>query len=196
MASAFSDWWAYKFEVYDAIPYAGKLMHDAGVVVSFNSDDGELATHLNQEAAKAVKYGGVPEEEALKFVTLNPAKQLRIDRYVGSVEPGKHADLAIWNGPPLSAYSRCEQTWVDGRKFFDAQQDLVARQTAATMRQTLIQKILNSGEAMRPDDSRNDDPQNLWPRYDAYCRSHINQSEDSALLEKLQEAWLAEEEEE
>ena len=196
MASAFSDWWAYKFEVYDAIPYAGKLMHDAGVVVSFNSDDGELATHLNQEAAKAVKYGGVPEEEALKFVTLNPAKQLRIDRYVGSVEPGKHADLAIWNGPPLSAYSRCEQTWVDGRKYFDVKQDAVARQQVAAMRQTLIQKILNSGEEMRADDSRNDDAQNLWPRYDEYCRSHINQGEDSAMLEKLQEAWLAEEEEE
>ena len=195
MASAFSDWWAYKFEVYDAIPYAGKLMHDAGVVVSFNSDDGELATHLNQEAAKAVKYGGVPEQEALKFVTLNPAKQLRIDQYVGSIDLGKHADLALWNGPPLSAYSRCQQTWVDGRKYFDVQDDAAARQATAGMRQTLVQKILNSGEQMRADDSRNDDPQNLWPRYDEYCRSHLNQSDDAAMMERLQEAWLAEEEE-
>ena len=195
MASAFSDWWAYKFEVYDAIPYAGKLMHDAGVVVSFNSDDGELATHLNQEAAKAVKYGGVPEQEALKFVTLNPAKQLRIDQHVGSIELGKHADLALWNGPPLSAYSRCHQTWVDGRKYFDVQDDAAARLAANGMRQTLIQKILNSGEEMRSDDSRNDDPQNLWPRYDEYCRSHLNQSDDSAMLERLQEAWQEEEDE-
>lgn len=195
MASGFSDWWAYKFEVYDAIPYAGKLMHDAGIVVSFNSDDGELATHLNQEAAKAVKYGGVPAEEALKFVTLNPAKQLRIDQYVGSIEEGKQADLALWNAPPLSAYARCEQTWIDGRKYFDIAQDEKSRQQVAEMRQTLIQKILNSGEEMRTDDSRNDDPQNLWPRYDEYCRSHINQNDDSDMLQQLQQAWLEEEEE-
>ncbi len=196
MASAFSDWWAYKFEVYDAIPYAGKLMHDAGVVVSFNSDDGELATHLNQEAAKAVKYGGVPEAEALKFVTLNPAKQLRIDQYVGSIEKGKHADIAIWNASPLSSFARCEQTWIDGRKFFDVQQDMEMQQQVAEMRQTLIQKILNSGEKMRSDDSRNDDSQNLWPRYDEYCGSHINKNDDSDMLQQLNQAWMEELEEE
>ncbi|GAG10642.1 unnamed protein product, partial [marine sediment metagenome] len=123
MGSAFSDWWAYKFEVYDAIPYNGALMHHAGVNVSFNSDSAELARHLNQEAAKAVKYGGVPPQEALKFVTLNPAQQLRIDHWVGSLEPGKHADLAIWSGDPLSNYSRCQQTWVDGAKYFDLVED-------------------------------------------------------------------------
>ncbi|MGV2340592.1 MAG UNVERIFIED_CONTAM: amidohydrolase family protein [Planctomycetaceae bacterium] len=82
--------------------------------MSFNSDDGELARHLNQEAAKAVRYGGLPREEALKFVTLNPARQLRVDHLVGSLEPGKHADFVIWNGDPLSNLSRCEQTWIDG----------------------------------------------------------------------------------
>ncbi len=92
MASAFADWWAYKFEVYDAIPYAASIMHNAGVVVSLNSDDAELGRHLNIDAAKAVRYGNVPEPEALKFVTLNPAKQLRIDQYVGSIEVGKDAD--------------------------------------------------------------------------------------------------------
>ena len=112
-ASTFSDWWAYKFEVYDAIPYNGALMHDADVVVSFNSDSDELARRLNTEAAKAVKYGGVTQEEALKFVTLNPAKQLRIDKRVGSLEPGKDADFVIWSGNPLSTYSICEQTWID-----------------------------------------------------------------------------------
>lgn len=123
MASAFSDWWAYKFEVFDAIPYNGAIMHNQGVVVSFNSDDRELARHLNTEAAKATKYGAIPESEALKFVTLNPAKQLRIDHVVGSIEIGKQADLAVWSGRPLSTLSRCEQTWVDGIRYFDLNED-------------------------------------------------------------------------
>ncbi len=118
-ASTFSDWWAYKFEVYDAIPYAGALMHDVGVVVAFNSDDSELARRMNLEAAKAVKYGSVSEEEALKFVTLNPAKQLKIDHLVGSLEQGKDGDFVIWSGHPLSTYTKCEQTWIDGRKYFE-----------------------------------------------------------------------------
>jgi len=99
--SSFSDWWAYKLEVYDAIPYNGALMHDQGVLVSFNSDSDEMARRMNLEAAKAVKYGGVPEEEALKFVTINPARQLRVDGRVGSLEPGKDADFVVWSGHPL-----------------------------------------------------------------------------------------------
>ena len=118
-ASTFSDWWAYKFEVFDAIPYNGTLMHDRGVVVSFNSDSSELARRLYAEAAKAVKYGGTSEPEALKFVTLNPAKQLHIDQYVGSLEPGKDADFAIWSKSPLDSGTVCLQTWVDGKKYFD-----------------------------------------------------------------------------
>lgn len=145
-ASTFSDWWAYKFEVYDAIPYNGALMHDVGVVVSFNSDSDELARRLNLEAAKAVKYGGVSEEEALKFVTLNPAKQLRIDHRVGSLEPGKDADFVIWSGSPLSTYSICEQTWIEGRKYFDLEEDKAMRQQIATERARLIQKVLASAE--------------------------------------------------
>jgi len=117
--SSFSDWWAYKFEVYDAIPYNGSLMRDRGVVVSFNSDSSELARRLYLEAAKAVKYGGTPEIEALKFVTLNPAQQLRIDKYVGSLEPGKDADLAIWSKSPLDSGTVCVQTWIEGKKYFD-----------------------------------------------------------------------------
>lgn len=169
MGSAFSDWWAYKFEVYDGIPYAGALMHEAGVVVSFNSDDAELATRLNQEAAKAVKYGGVTPEEALKFVTLNPAKQLRIDQYVGSIEVGKQADLAIWSGDPLSNYSRCEQTWIDGVIYFDRVLDKAARKEVALMRNTLVQKILTSGAKMRGVGDKDDDPSSLWPRHDEFC---------------------------
>jgi N-acetylglucosamine-6-phosphate deacetylase len=141
-ASTFSDWWAYKMEVYDAIPYNGALMHDAGVVVSFNSDSDELGRRLIQEAAKAVKYGGVRPEEALKFVTLNAAKQLRVDGRVGSIEEGKEADLALWSGPPLSSITRCEQTWVDGKKYFDREEDQAARSEMEAMRAALVQRAL------------------------------------------------------
>lgn len=141
-ASAFSDWWAYKYEVIDAIPYAGKLMHDAGVVVSYNSDSNEMARRMNLEAAKAVKYGGVSEIDALKFVTLNPAKQLRIDNRVGSLEIGKDADFVIWNGHPLSTYSICEQTWIDGRKYFDREEDAMLREDVQKKKVELVQKAL------------------------------------------------------
>jgi imidazolonepropionase-like amidohydrolase len=145
--SSFSDWWAYKLEVYDAIPYNGVLMHDQGVVVSYNSDSDELARHLNLEAAKAVKYGGLTEEEALKFVTINPAKQLFIDKRVGTLEPGKDADFAIWNGNPLSTYTMCEQTWVDGRKYFDRSEDSLLYAAAQRERAVLIQKALTAGKS-------------------------------------------------
>jgi imidazolonepropionase-like amidohydrolase len=118
-ASSFSDWWAYKFEVYDAIPYNGSLMRGRGVSVSFNSDSSELARRLYTEAAKAVKYGGTPEVEALKFVTLNPARQLRIEASVGSLEPGKDADFVLWSKAPLDSRTVCLQTWIEGKKYFD-----------------------------------------------------------------------------
>ncbi|MGE3406468.1 MAG: amidohydrolase family protein [Pirellulales bacterium] len=147
--STFSDWWAYKFEVYDAIPYNAALMHGAGVVVSLNSDFPELARRLNLEAAKAVKYGGVEPVEALKMVTFNPARQLGVDAKVGSIEPGKDADLALWSHSPLSTYTRCEQTWIDGRKYFDLQSDLAQRPQAESKRAALVQRILNP-EAAAP----------------------------------------------
>jgi len=128
-ASCFADWWAYKFEVYDAIPYAGSLMRDRGVLVSFNSDSSDLARRMNTEAAKAVKYGGTPEEEALKFVTINPAKQLGIDQRVGSLEPGKDADFVVWSGNPLDSRSVVLQTWIDGKKYFD--RDEATKRSAA-----------------------------------------------------------------
>lgn len=121
-ASTFSDWWAYKFEVNDAIPYNGALMHKQGVLVGFNSDDAEMSRRLNQEAAKAVKYGGVSEEDAWKFVTLNPAKMLRIDDRVGSIKIGKDADLVLWSENPLSVYAKAEKTLVDGTIYFDREQ--------------------------------------------------------------------------
>ena len=122
-ASTFSDWWAYKFEVYDAIPYNGSLMRDRGVVVCYNSDSSELARRLYTEAAKAVKYGGTPEAEALKFVTLNPARQLRMDGRVGSLDVGKDADFAIWSRSPLDSRTVCLQTWIEGKKYFDRSLD-------------------------------------------------------------------------
>ena len=130
-------------EVYDAIPYNGAIMHDQGVVVSYNSDSDEQACRLNTEAAKAVKYGNVSPQEALKFVTLNPAKQLRIDKRVGSLEAGKDADFVLWSGDPLSTGSVAEQTWIDGRKFFDRNEDKQMQAEASTERAALIQKILN-----------------------------------------------------
>jgi imidazolonepropionase-like amidohydrolase len=145
-ASSFSDWWAYKWEVIDAIPWNGAIMWERGVNVSFNSDDDELARRLNLEAAKAVRYGNVPEEEALKFVTVNPAKQLGVDRWVGTLEAGKQADIAIWNGSPLSTFSLCEQTWVDGRKYFDRAADLAKRTELAQERAALIDKIRNQSK--------------------------------------------------
>jgi imidazolonepropionase-like amidohydrolase len=141
-ASAFADWWAFKYEVIDAIPWAGTLMHRAGVLVSFNSDNAEMARRLNTEAAKAVKYGGLKPEEALAFVTLNPAKQLRIDARVGSLEPGKDADFVIWDSYPLSTSARAEQTWVDGRRYFDRAEDAAARAAAAAEKNALVQKAL------------------------------------------------------
>lgn len=171
MGSSFSDWWAYKFEVFDAIPYNGALMHDRGVVVSFNSDDRELARHLNTEAAKATKYGGVSEEEALKFVTLNPAKQLRIDQFVGSLAVGKHADLAVWSGRPLSTLSRCEQTWIDGRRYFDLNEDQELRQRDSALRAKLIQKAL-AGKGGKKKSKREVEEEERWVRHDVYCSAH------------------------
>jgi imidazolonepropionase-like amidohydrolase len=118
-ASTFADWWAYKFEVNDAIPYNGAIMHNAGVLVAYNSDDAEMSRRLNQEAAKAVKYGNVSEEEAWKFVTLNPAKMLHIDNKVGSIKVGKDADLVLWSANPLSIYAKAEKTIIEGTVYYD-----------------------------------------------------------------------------
>src|SRR5262249_17337622 len=117
-ASTFSDWWAYKVEAYDAIPYNAALMTKRGVLVSVNSDDAEQATHLKQEVAKSMKLGGLTHDEALRLVTINPAIQLGIDKRVGSIEVGKDADLVIYNHDPLSAYAVVQKTLVDGCVLF------------------------------------------------------------------------------
>ena len=125
--STFSDWWAYKVEAYDAIPYNAALMTERGVVVSINSDSAEEARHLNQEAGKTMKFGGLSETEALKLVTLNPAKQLHIDKWVGSIEAGKDADLVIFDKHPLSVYSVPQKVLIDGEVYFDRQKDIAHR---------------------------------------------------------------------
>jgi N-acetylglucosamine-6-phosphate deacetylase len=146
-ASSFSDWWAFKIEVMDAIPWNGAMLHKAGVLVSFNSDSDELARRMNMEAAKAVRYGNLSPEEALKLVTLNPAKQLRIDARVGSLEVGKDADFAIWNGEPLSAFTRCEETYVDGVRRYSRADDEKANAEVVRMRAELIAKATASPAA-------------------------------------------------
>ncbi len=140
--STFSDWWAYKMEVSDAIPYNAALMHRQGVNVGINSDDAEMGRRLNQEAAKGVKYGGMTEEEAWKMVTLNPAKMLKLDSRTGSIRVGKDADLVLWSDNPLSIYARAEKTWVDGTPYWDEQRDTEARKALAQERNRLIQKMV------------------------------------------------------
>ncbi|MEM6672794.1 MAG: amidohydrolase family protein [Planctomycetota bacterium] len=143
-ASTFSDWWAYKFEVVDAIPHNAAIMSEVGVNVSINSDSDEHARRLNTEAAKAVKYGGMAPAEALKLVTINPAIQLGVDDRMGSLEAGKDADFAIWSGDPLSYTSRCESTWIDGREMFSIAEDAELRDAAEAERQRIVQKLLRS----------------------------------------------------
>jgi imidazolonepropionase-like amidohydrolase len=125
--STFSDWWAYKMEAIDAIPYNAAIMTRKGVVSSLNSDDAELMRRLNTEAAKAIKYGGLSREEALALVTINPAKQLGVDNRVGSIEVGKDADIVIYDKDPLSNFAKVQKVWIDGNKYFDRDSDVSAR---------------------------------------------------------------------
>ena len=140
--STFADWWAYKWEAFDAIPDNAAMMLGRGVVSSVNSDSDDLARRLTTEAAKSTKYAGLSPEEALKLVTIYPARQLRIDAKTGSLEAGKDADFVIWNGNPLSNYATVNQTWIDGRKYFDREEDAEARKRVVTQREALIQKAL------------------------------------------------------
>ncbi|MFQ5663347.1 MAG: amidohydrolase [Terriglobia bacterium] len=139
-ASTFSDWWAYKVEAYDAIPYNAALMTRKGVVVSLNSDSPEEARHLNQEAAKTMKWGGLSETEALKLITLNPAKQLGIDARVGSIEVGKDADLVIYDKHPLSVFAVAQKVLIDGQVYFDREKDIAGRAEIEKEKKALQEK--------------------------------------------------------
>ena len=142
-ASTFSDWWAYKFEVMDAIPYNAAILTKVGVNTAINSDDAEMARRLNQEAAKAIKYGALTEIEAWKLVTLNPAKMLHIDHRVGSIKVGKDADVVLWNTNPLTIDAKPEKTIIDGVIYFDTEIDLQLRNQMAKEKERLIQKMLD-----------------------------------------------------
>jgi hypothetical protein len=144
-ASTFSDWWAYKLEVQDAIAYNPAIMVKEGLNVCINSDDAEQARRLNQEAAKSIKYGGLTEEEAFKMVTLNPAKALHVDDKVGSIKIGKDADLVLWSDNPLSVYAKANKTIVDGIVYFDRDRDKELRKQIAAERNRLIQKMIAEG---------------------------------------------------
>lgn len=152
-ASTFSDWWAYKFEVNDAIPYNASILHNAGVTTAINSDDAEMSRRLNQEAAKTIKYGGLSEEDAWKTVTLNPAKLLRIDDKVGSIKIGKDADVVLWNQNPLSVYAIAEKTIIDGAIYFDKERDKKLRKEIKEERNLLINMMMeekNKGGNTQP----------------------------------------------
>jgi imidazolonepropionase-like amidohydrolase len=145
--STFSDWWAYKMEVAEAIPYNGKLMHEVGVLTGFNSDDAEMARRLNQEAGKAVAYGQMSEEDALKLVTLNPAKMMHVDNRIGSIKPGKDADLVLWSADPLSIYAVAEKTYVDGIPYWDYEQDAAKQKAMKADEGRIIQKMIEAKNA-------------------------------------------------
>jgi imidazolonepropionase-like amidohydrolase len=172
-ASTFSDWWAYKFEVYDAIPYNAALLYDAGVLTGLNSDDAEMSRRLNQEAAKTVKYGGVPEEEAWKMVTLNPARMLKLDDRIGSIEVGKDADVVVWSDHPLNIESKVERTYVDGMLYYDAEQDRAQRAWIAAERDRIVRAMLAAKADGAPTKKAVRDKQHLWHCDDLLEDEHL-----------------------
>ncbi|MCB0689009.1 MAG: amidohydrolase family protein, partial [Saprospiraceae bacterium] len=149
-ASSFSDWWNYKWEVRYAIPYNAAILHREGVITAINSDDANMGRRLNQEAAKSIKYGGLTEEEALKMVTLNPAKMLHLDHRMGSIKVGKDADVVLWTDHPLSVYARAEKTIVDGTVYFDITDDQQRRKDLQQDRMRIIQKMIGEKKGGRP----------------------------------------------
>ncbi|MEZ4757471.1 MAG: amidohydrolase family protein [Flavobacteriales bacterium] len=161
-ASTFSDWWAYKFEVYDAIPYNAALLHAQGVNTGINSDDAEMSRRLNQEAAKAIKYGGVSPEEAWKMVTLNPARMLKLDHRIGRVAPGMDADLVLWSADPLSIQARVERTYVDGVCYFDRVTDLQRRTWAAAERDRIVRAMIAAQADGAPTRKARRERKHLW----------------------------------
>jgi hypothetical protein len=176
--STFIDWWNFKHEANDAIPYNPALMHQAGVVTGLHSDNPELARRMNLEAAKAVRYGGVDPHEALKMITTGPARQLGVGDRTGRLAEGLDADFVIWNGHPLSVYSRVEQTWVDGRRYFDRETDLARREALDSERRELMALVLDDGG---DDDGAADESpatdgllgyRDSELAHDAYCYAH------------------------
>jgi len=181
-ASTFSDWWTYKMEVTDAIPQNAYLMQQNGLNVSINSDDAEMARRLNQEAAKSIKYAGMDEQEALKMVTLNPAKMLHVSDRVGSIKEGKDADLVLWTDHPLSIYAKSEKTIVDGAIVFDRALDTQLQKDLQTEKQRLVQKMMiakKGGEKTRP----------ATPSYKAMNSCEEDHNHEKSLWERISHRW-------
>ncbi|MBV6430120.1 MAG: Adenine deaminase [Bryobacteraceae bacterium] len=153
-ASTFSDWWSYKVEAYDAIPYNAAIMVRKGVLVSLNSDSAELMRRLNTEAAKTMKYGGLTETEALSLITINPAKQLKIDDRVGSIEVGKDADLVLFDKHPLSSFAKVQKVFIDGALYFDRDRDLSERQLLQLKKKKLLEQEKQSAPQQKKQDRR------------------------------------------
>ncbi|ABZ77496.1 amidohydrolase [Shewanella halifaxensis HAW-EB4] len=174
-ASTFSDWWAYKFEVYDAIPQNTCLMQDKGVLTSINSDDYEMQRRLNQEAAKSMMYCGMSAEDAWKMITINPAIQLGIEEQVGSLVEGKQADIVLWDNAPLSVYAKVDSTWISGRRYFSREQDKIAQLDVANERAALIQKVLLSDDAHKQGETPMELTEPEW-----HCDTHFNAWQQSA----------------
>lgn len=151
--SVFADWWAYKFEVYYSTAYNATILNENGVTNSINSDSNELIRHLNHEAAKTVRYGETSEADALKMITINPAMQLGIDKMVGSLEVGKHGDIAIWSGHPLSIYSKVQQTYIDGKKYFDMLTDPADMRIAVDSNESYTEAKFNTFFKGREEDA-------------------------------------------
>ncbi|MBL0308934.1 MAG: amidohydrolase family protein [Bacteroidetes bacterium] len=149
-ASTFADWWAYKYEVIDAIPYNAAILTKVGINTAVNSDDPEMARRLNQEAAKTIKYGGLTEEQAWKLCTYNPAKMLHLENRTGSIKTGKDADIVVWSDNPLSIYAKAERTFVDGILFYDIDKDAQKRDEIRKKRARLIQKMLDEKKSGAP----------------------------------------------
>jgi imidazolonepropionase-like amidohydrolase len=139
-ATTFSDWWAYKVEAFDSIPYNAAILTRKGVLTSLNSDDAELMRRLNTEAAKAMKYGGLNETEALALITINAAKQLGIESRVGSIEPGKEADLVLFDRHPLSTYAKVQKVMIDGRLYFDRDNEMSERAAREARKKALLER--------------------------------------------------------
>lgn len=173
-ASTFSDWWIYKMEVLDAIPYNAYIMQKAGLNVAINSDDAEMARRLNQEAAKSVKYGGMSETDALNMVTINPAKMLHVDSRVGSIKVGKDADLVVWSDNPLSVYAKAEKTIVDGIVYFDREKDAAMRIRNRNEKARLVQKLIIAKKTATPGAGAGPGSRAARPRFELInsCEDH------------------------
>lgn len=171
-ASTFSDWWAYKFEVYDAIPQNTCLMQNKGVLTSINSDDFEMQRRLNQEAAKSIMYCDMSPEDAWNMITINPAIQLGVDEYLGSITEGKQADIVLWDHSPLSVYAQVQATWIEGKRYFDRKTDREMQQKVSVERAALIQKILakqNSDKSLPPGEVIDEIDEPEW-----HCDTHYD----------------------